>query len=153
MEERLSDNELAVWRAFLTAHAFVIRRIEHELAAAGTIPLTWYDVLIELYEAPDNKMRLHELADAIVLSRSGLTRLLDRLERAGLIVREVAEVDRRGSYAVLTDAGTDAMRRAWPVYARGIKAYFARHLRPEEHAILWAALERVIACTPADASD
>src|SRR5437899_171102 len=104
MEERLSENELAVWRSFLTAHAVVIRRIEHELAATGTIPLTWYDVLIELYEAPDNRMRLHELADAVVLSRSGLTRLLDRLERAGLIEREIAEADRRGAYAVLTDA-------------------------------------------------
>src|SRR4051812_20035296 len=150
MSEVLSEEQLRVWRGFITAHAAVIRRIERDLAAAGVIPLTWYDVLIELYEAPDRRMRLHELADAIVLSRSGLTRLLDRLERAGLILREVAEADRRGAYAVLTDAGIDAMRRAWPVYARGIKAYFARHLQSEEHAILLAALERVVARTRAD---
>jgi DNA-binding MarR family transcriptional regulator len=143
MTERLTEQQLAAWRAFITAHATVIRRIEQALAASGAIPLAWYDVLIELYEAPERRMRLHELAEAVVLSRSGLTRLIDRLEHAGLLTREMDTADRRGAYAVLTEAGIEAMRQAWPVYARGIRAFFAQHLSDAEVATLTAALERV----------
>jgi DNA-binding MarR family transcriptional regulator len=143
MTERLTEQQLAAWRAFITAHATVIRRIEQDLTAADVIPLAWYDVLIELYEAPARRMRLHELADAVVLSRSGLTRLIDRLEHAGLLMRESDASDRRGAYAVLTEAGIHAMRRAWPIYARGIHTFFARHLSDGEIATLTEALERV----------
>lgn len=143
MMERLTEQQLAAWRAFITAHATVIRRIEQELATAGVIPLAWYDVLIELYEAPERRMRLHELADAVVLSRSGLTRLIDRLEHAGLLTREMDMTDRRGAFAALTEAGIEAMRQAWPIYARGIRMFFARHLSDAEVDTLIAALERV----------
>src|SRR3954469_17570573 len=115
MTDELDERRLAAWRTFITAHAAVIGRIERDMAAAGVIPLTWYDVLIELYEAPGRRMRLHELADAVVLSRSGLTRLVDRLEQAGLLTREVDRTDRRGAFAVLTEAGVDSMRAAWPI--------------------------------------
>jgi DNA-binding MarR family transcriptional regulator len=145
MSDRPDTLRLAAWRAFITAHAAVIGRIERDMAAARVIPLTWYDVLIELYGAPEWRLRLYELADAVVLSRSGLTRLVDRLETAGLLRREVATTDRRGAYAVLTDAGLDAMREAWPVYARGIVDYFARHLSDEEAKVLTAALEQILA--------
>ncbi len=139
----LDEGRLAAWRAFPTAHAAVVGRLEQELAAAEVIPLTWYDVLIELYEAPDRRLRLHELADAVVLSRSGLTRLVDRLAAADLLQREPDPADRRGAFAVLTPEGAAALRRAWPVYARGIAAHFARHLNDEEARTLTAALERV----------
>src|SRR5436309_905275 len=125
MTDGPDEPRLAAWRAFITAHAAVIGRIERDMAAARVIPLTWYDVLIELYEAPERRLRLHELADAVVLSRSGLSRLIDRLEGAGLLRREAAVTDRRGAYAVLTGEGIEAMRAAWPVYARGIADYFA----------------------------
>lgn len=144
MADMLTAEQLRVWRAFITAHAAVIRRIERDLAAAGAIPLTWYDVLIELYEAPGRRLRLHHLADAVVLSRSGLTRLVDRLERAGLLTRETATTDRRGAFAVLTDAGIAAMREAWPVYARGIRDAFARHLTDAEVEAMAPALERIV---------
>ena len=144
MTSELDESRLAAWRTFITAHAAVIGRIERAMAAAGVIPLTWYDVLIELYEAPERRLRLHELADAVVLSRSGLTRLIDRLEAAGLLRREVATTDRRGAFAVLTDAGIVAMRAAWPVYARGIADDFARYLNDEEAALLTEALGRVL---------
>src|SRR3954447_20892655 len=114
----VTEPHLVAWRTFITAHAAVIGRIERDMVAAGVIPLTWYDVLIELYEAPERRLRLHELADAVVLSRSGLSRLVDRLESAGLLRRETAATDRRGAYAVLTEAGLEAMGIAWPVYAR-----------------------------------
>jgi DNA-binding MarR family transcriptional regulator len=144
MADVLTSEQLRVWRALITAQAAVIRRIERDLAAAGAIPLTWYDVLIELYEAPERRMRLYHLADAVVLSRSGLTRLVDRLERAGLLTRELATTDRRGAYAVLTEAGVAAMRQAWPIYARGIRDAFARHLTDAEVGTMAPALERIV---------
>ncbi len=147
MRNELGEPRLAAWRTFITAHAAVIGRIEREMAVAGVIPLTWYDVLIELYEAPERRLRLHELADAVVLSRSGLTRLIDRLEAAGLLRRETATTDRRGAYAVLTDAGITAMRAAWPVYARGITEFFARYLSDADAASLTDALGRILAAT------
>ncbi len=140
---RVDEARMAAWQVFLGAHAAIIARIERDLAAAGVIPLTWYDVLIELYEAPDRRLRLHELADAVVLSRSGLTRLVDRLAAAGLLRREPDPADRRGAFAVLTAEGVRALGRAWPVYSRGIDRYFARDLNDEEARAITAALGRV----------
>lgn len=135
--------KLAAYRTFITAHAEVISRIERDMAAAGVIPIVWYDVLIELYEAPDRRLRMHELARAVVLSRSTLTRTVDRLEAAGLLRREPDPSDRRGAFAVLTDAGLEAMREAWPVYARGIEAYVTRHITDDEARLLTTIFERI----------
>ena len=143
MSDRLDEFHLAAWRAFLNAHAAVIDRIEREMAQEGVLPLGSYDVLVALLEAPEGRLRLHELARHIVLSRSTLTRVLDRLEAGGLLVRERAETDRRGAYAVLTERGRDALRRAWPVYARGISAHFARYLGDDEVRVLTEALGRI----------
>jgi DNA-binding MarR family transcriptional regulator len=134
---------LAAWRAFLTAHARAVAAIERDLAADDFIPLTWYDVLVPLSEAPGGRLRLHELADRVVLSRSGLTRLVDRLERAGLLRREPCLTDRRGAYAVLTEEGKATLRQTWPTYARGIEQHFARHLSAAEADLIASALERV----------
>lgn len=140
---RPDPERLAAYRTFITAHAEVITRLEQNMAAAGVIPLTWYDILIELYEAPQRRLRLHELARAVVLSRSTLTRTVDRLETAGLLRREPDPTDRRGAFAVLTDAGLEAMRAAWPVYAQGIVDYFACHLSDGEARLLTAVFERI----------
>ena len=145
--EEPDELRLAAWRAFLNAHASVVAAIERELAAGGFVPLTWYDVLVALWEAPEHRLRLHELARAVVLSRSGLTRLVDRLEGAGLLRREPCADDRRGAYAVLTLDGEATLRRTWPVYARGIVAHFARHLSDDEARTLAEALGRVWAAT------
>lgn len=139
----LDRQQLAAWRALLYAHARAVDAIERDLAAAGLMSLTWYDVLVALWEAPDHRLRLSELATAVVLSRSGLTRLVDRLEAAGLLRREPSPGDRRGAYAVLTAEGRAAQLRAWPVYARGIANHFARDLSMEEVTILANALNRV----------
>lgn len=151
--ERTPDNEgsarrtdagrLAAYRAFITAHAAIIAQLEREMAAAGVIPLTWYDVLLELYEASERRLRLHELARRVVLSRSGLTRTVDRLAAAGLLRRESDPLDRRGAFAILTTEGHAALRQAWPIYARGIAAYFTRHLDEEEARALTAIFERI----------
>lgn len=127
----------------MTAHAALVNQIEHELLEAGVVPLSWYDVLFALYDAPGQRLRMSELASAIVLSRSGLTRLVDRLEMEGLLKRERLESDRRGAFAVLTEKGVEAMREAWPVYARGIDEHFARYLSDEETCMITEVFKRM----------
>src|SRR5690242_5798717 len=124
-----SQAGLSAWRALLRTQATTVGRIERDLARSSeNLPLVWYDVLLALVDAPERRLRLHELAQAVVLSRSGLTRLVDRLEAAGLLRREPDPTDRRGAFAVLTDEGYAALRQTWPAYARGIQEHFARYL-------------------------
>lgn len=148
-QERAGPDPLrnTAWRLFLTAHARLSQRIDAELAAAGVVPLGWYDVLLALEEAPEQRLRLSELAEAVLLSRSGLTRLVDRLEAQGLLRREVCATDRRGSFAVLTAAGRAAREMAWPVYARAIQSEFGRHLEEDEVRVLTRALRRLLAAS------
>jgi DNA-binding MarR family transcriptional regulator len=147
MSDELDDPGLAAWKAFIFAHTAVVGRIERDLAAEGLVSLTWYDVLTALSGAPDHRLRLHELAQQVALSRSGLTRLLDRIEAAGYVRREPSPGDRRGAYAVMTAEGEAALLRAWPTYARGIAHYFSDHLSDEEKGVLIGALRRVRART------
>jgi DNA-binding MarR family transcriptional regulator len=144
MDDELDEQHLAAWRGLLTVHATLIDRIDQELAAAERIPLHWYDVLIELAEAPERRLRMHELARSVLLSRSGLTRLVDRLEAAGYLRREPDPSDRRGSFAVLTPEGLAALRQAWPIYARGIAGRFARYLSDEEARMLAEVFDRML---------
>jgi DNA-binding MarR family transcriptional regulator len=145
MNEKIDSKKLEVWRLFITSHAKLLNQIDAELQAAGQIPLNWYDVLIELYEAPQQRLRMAELAEKVVLSRSGLTRLVDRLEKAGYLQREIDSDDRRGFFAVIKNEGITAMRGAWPIYARGIQSYFAAHLSEEETAALKKVFGSILA--------
>ncbi|MEJ7839382.1 MAG: MarR family transcriptional regulator, partial [Thermomicrobiales bacterium] len=138
-----SDDQLAAWEAFVFAHATAISRVERHMFEAGTISLTWYDVLVALSNAPDQRLRMGELADSLVLSRSGLTRLIDRIERAGLVQRELSPSDKRGAVAVLTTAGEIAVEGAWPHYAASIAQYFAHNLSTAEMRVLTSALSKV----------
>jgi len=140
----LEPEALDAWRVFLNAHAAVVERIERALAEAELPPLGWYDVLWALYRAPAQKLRMHELAPQVVLSRSGLVRLVDRVEAAGLVERERCLTDRRGAYAVLTPDGEAMLRRMWPVYARGIRTEFLDAIGDDRDS-LRQALERVAA--------
>lgn len=144
MNTTLSAASLAAWRNLITAHAVLIEQIDRDLATAECIPLHWYDVLVELLEAPEQRLRMSELARRVVLSRSTLTHLAARLEGEGLLRRERVDTDRRGAYATLTDKGREAMRKAWPVYAQGIANYFAAHLSEAEAAQLRDLLSRVL---------
>lgn len=145
---RVKQPQLDAWKGLLRAHAAAITQIEARLAEAGSVPLTSYDVLLELSNASGRRLRMAELAKRVVLSRSGLTRLVDRLEREGYLTRESIEEDRRGTEAVLTDKGLQALGKAWPVYAEGIKVTFATHLSDEEAATLAAVLGRVASVAP-----
>ena len=127
-----SASELAVWRTFLRAHAEVTRRLEAELVAEHELPLAWYDVLLQLAEAPDRRLRMTELADRVLLSRSGLTRLVDRLVREALVERQSCSSDARGTHAVLTPAGLSKLRGAWPTHLRGVAEYVTDKLTPAE---------------------
>jgi DNA-binding MarR family transcriptional regulator len=140
---RIAEKRLASWRALLNAHARVIERIERELQAAGLPPLGWYDVLWALYRAPDRRLRINELADQVVLSRTGMVRLVDRIEAAGLLRREPVPEDRRGAYAVLTEQGVEMLRDMWPLYARAIEELFLAPVG-EDAAVVAGALERVV---------
>jgi DNA-binding MarR family transcriptional regulator len=139
---RIGEEELATWRAFLVAYARVVHRIEAALRQQDLPPLAWYDVLWPLYRAPDGRLRMNELADHVVLSRTGLVRLVDRIETAGLLRREPVPGDARGAYAVITDGGTRMLRRMWPVYASGIREHFLGPVA-RDRAALHRALERM----------
>jgi DNA-binding MarR family transcriptional regulator len=143
-QNELTELSLSAWRGFVTAHATLVDLIDRQLMASQQLPLHWYDVLIELFEAPDQRLRLHELAAKVVLSRSGLTRLVDRLESAGFLRREAHPSDRRGAFAILTEAGREAVRHSWPVYAQGITTYFANHLSQEEAQTLTSVFARLL---------
>ncbi|MGI8682811.1 MAG: MarR family winged helix-turn-helix transcriptional regulator [Mycobacteriales bacterium] len=136
-------SELAVWRAFLRAHAEVSRRLEAELLAEQDLPLAAYDVLVQLVEAPDRRLRMTELADRVLLSRSGLTRRLDRLEREGLVARVVCPSDARGMFAVLTDAGLSRLRGASPTHLRGIAEHMTSRFSAAELEVLGRLLSRL----------
>lgn len=134
----------SVWALFLTAHALVVERIEARLAEAGLPPLGWYDVLWALERAAGGRLRLSELAERMVLSRSNTTRLVDRLESAGLVVRSRSDEDGRGAYAVITDAGRAQRAKMWPLYGAEISARFGAHVRPAELRAMDAALRRIV---------
>jgi DNA-binding MarR family transcriptional regulator len=124
----LDDDALAAWRAFLTAHARITRRISGELIAAGLPDLSWYDLLWTLYQAPGRGLRVNELAHRVALSPTGMSRFVDRVEKAGYVTRQPDPRDRRALQVVLTDAGVDLLRRMWPIYEDGIEQHFAAHL-------------------------
>ncbi len=118
------DPRLAPWRAFLTAHALISRRLDDDLRSEQQMTLAEYAALVQLAEAPGRRLRMNQLADGIVLSRSGATRLIDRLEADGLVERSHCASDGRGAEAVLTDAGLARLRLASRTHLRGIQTYF-----------------------------
>ncbi|MGD9527287.1 MarR family winged helix-turn-helix transcriptional regulator [Pseudonocardia sp.] len=140
----MTDDGVATWSALLRAHAAVLRELEQEMQKAQNLPLTWYDVLLELNAAPERRLRMQELGERTVLSRTRVSRLVDELARAGYVRREQVEGDRRGSWAVLTPEGRERLRAAAPGYLDGIARHFADHLTPEEQASITAGLTRVI---------
>jgi len=132
------------WAVLLTAHANLVEKIEAALARAKLPPLAWYDVLWELEKAEGGKLRMHELARRIVLSRSNLTRLADRLEDARLVAREDTPHDRRGYHCVVTPAGLAMRKKMWPVYRAEIERLFSRHITLEEARAIGDALARTV---------
>ncbi|MET9243573.1 MarR family transcriptional regulator [Nonomuraea sp. NPDC003709] len=123
-DEGLTAEELAVWRMMQRAQVRITRHLEAELLVAHDLPLASYEVLVQLAEAPERRLRMNDLAGRVLLSRSGLTRLIDRLQRDGLVSREACANDARGLFAVLTDAGAERLAEATPTYLRGVRTQF-----------------------------
>jgi DNA-binding MarR family transcriptional regulator len=144
MTSALTPADLTAWRTFLRAHATVVRRLEAELVAEHDLPLASYDVLVQLSEATDRRLRMTELADRVLLSRSGLTRLADRLEREGLIERKACPSDARGTLAVLTPAGLARLRAAWPTHRRGVAEHVTGRLSAAELVRLRELLTKLL---------
>ncbi|MEU8799686.1 MarR family transcriptional regulator [Spirillospora sp. NPDC048819] len=124
----ISATELTVWRGMLRAQAQISRRLQADLLAHHDLALGSYDVLMHLGEAPGGRLRMNDLADRVLLSRSGLTRLVDRLEREGLVVRQSCPSDARGLYAVLTSAGRARLAEAAPTYRQGVRDHMLSRL-------------------------
>jgi len=139
---------------FLRAHTTVLRRLESELVAGHDLPLASYDVLVQLSEAPDQALRMTELAERVLLSRSGLTRLVDRLERDGVVERQACPEDARGTLAVLTPKGLERLQAAWPTHLQGVSSYVDR-LEAREVQELAALLGKLVpeAADPAGQGD
>jgi DNA-binding MarR family transcriptional regulator len=141
MATKLKPAEMRAWRAFLDAQASLLRRLGADLVKEEDITLAEYDVLVQLNFARDGQLRMTELSDRVRLSPSGLTRLVDRLVRRGLIKRGRCASDRRGSFAILTAAGKVRLRHASPVHLRGIRQHFSKRLSPAQLAAVADALE------------
>ncbi|HSZ13261.1 MAG TPA: MarR family transcriptional regulator [Solirubrobacteraceae bacterium] len=145
-QESLTLGELRAWRGLLRAHACLAKRLDAELEGAHGLPMTSYEVLGHLEEASGGRMRMCELAEQAQLSRSGLTRLVDRLERDGLLSRCSCEHDARGSYACLTDAGRERLEEARVTHLAVVREHFFSRFSESELSSLADMWERIAPC-------
>lgn len=140
----LAPEELAAWRGLLRVHSALVKALDAELLAEHDLPLTSYEVLINLQAAPGHRRRMAELAEGVLLSRSGMTRLVDRLERDGLIERDACTEDGRGMFAVLTDTGEELLSRARRTHLDGVRERFLQHFDRDELEQLAGSWNRVL---------
>jgi DNA-binding MarR family transcriptional regulator len=147
----VDERGMSAWRSLLQAHERVTRVLEAELDAAHRLPLASYDVLVQLSEAPNRELRMSELAQAVLLSRSGLTRLVDRMEREGLVTRRPSPADARGTLATLTPAGYERLRAASGTHLKGVGRHVLSHFSRAEQEQLAELLGRLSGPLPGDA--
>jgi len=145
---QLDKRELDAWKGMLKTHRDLVARLDAELERDHGLPLSSYEVLMILADSPDGRMRMGELASALLLSRSGLTRLVDRLERQALAGRERCPDDARGLFAVITETGRDKLKDARPAHLAGVRRHFVAHLSDEDLTALARAWERLRASDP-----
>jgi DNA-binding MarR family transcriptional regulator len=149
-QDTLTLGELRAWRGLLRAHACLAKRLDTELEQAHGLPMTSYEVLHHLEESTGGRMRMCDLADQARLSRSGLTRLVDRLERDGLLERCSCSHDARGSYACLTSGGRERLAEARGTHLAVIREQFFSHFSESELGSLADMWERIAPCTVTD---
>lgn len=141
---RLDARELRAWRGLHRVHDQLSKALDARLDAEHGLGLTSYEVLLHLSEVQECRMRMHDLAACALLSRSGLTRLVDRLERDGYLERCSCAHDARGAFAVLTPAGRAKLEAARTTYLAAVRELFLRHFSPQELERLGAAWDRVL---------
>ena len=147
MKQISKEARMTAWRSFLHAYATLIPILEREMQEDKSLPLVWYDVLAQLRDSPEEegRLRMQDLAGSVLLmSRSGLTRLIERMEKEGLVIREHSLEDRRVVYAVITPKGSTTLEQAIPGHVRGIQEHFLQHLSDEEVYGLHVALAKVL---------
>jgi DNA-binding MarR family transcriptional regulator len=137
------DPRLAGWRSFLTAYSVITRQLDEELREETGLSLFEYAALLHLAEADGRRLRMSDLALGIVLTRSGVTRLVDRLERDGLVERSHCTTDGRGAEAVLTEAGLERLRAASKVHLRGIEEYYFERVSEADQAVVGRVMAQV----------
>ena len=142
--DALDERWLAAWRGLLAAHAQVIRGLENDMMEQHGLPLTWFDALSRIRQSPEKRLRLRELERASLFTRSGMTRLADRLEDAGLIRRERDPSDRRGVFLAITEEGESRIDEAWPDHQESIRHWYARHLDEEDAEALIRATSKIL---------
>jgi DNA-binding MarR family transcriptional regulator len=140
----LTGRELASWGGFLRVYGVLARELDSELSTHHGITLSDYEVLLFLASMPDRRMRMSELAASVLISQSGITRLVSRLARRGLVEREPCSDDRRGLFAVLTRDGLAKLREASPTHLTGVRARFLGRLSDEEQVMLGHLWERLV---------
>lgn len=144
-ETRWLDNEeMQVWRALLGVGTRVLSKLDDDLVAEYNLRVADYEVLVLLSEAPAGRLRMSELAGAVFLSPSGLTRRVDHLANGGLVVREQCPSDRRGSFAVLTAAGMRALEQAAPTHVEGVRRYVFDRMNRDELCVLANVLQAIL---------
>jgi DNA-binding MarR family transcriptional regulator len=140
---KLSPQQRAAWAGFIRAHASIVKELDAELQAAHGLPLSSYDVLVQLSLAQDGRMQMFELAEAVHLSRSGLTRLVDRLECQGLLKRHRGDRDPRQVFACITRSGLERLAETTPTHLAGVRRRFLERLsqtQVEQLAVVWSQL-------------
>jgi DNA-binding MarR family transcriptional regulator len=139
-----TDERHQAWPLFLKAHAALLEVLDHELQAEKNLPLSWFDVLVQLASETDGRLPMHEVADRVLLSKSGITRLVDRMERTGLVERTACPTDRRVIYATLTKEGRRVFDDAAPVAYRGVKEHFTAFLTGAEIKAFESGLTKIV---------
>ena len=134
----------AAWSALLRVHAALVPTLDAELQKTHNLPLTWYDVLLELNAAPERQLTMSQLGAVAVVSRTRVSRVVDELVRSGLVERVANPADRRSAFARITPAGRARLRAAAPTYLAGIDRHFTSHLTEREAATVASALEKVL---------
>ena len=142
--DQLSARELAAWRGMLLVNSSVIAALDEELEREHGLALSSYEVLLHLADAPEHSLRMGALAERLLLSRSGLTRLVDRLASRGLVERHSCPTDRRGTYARLTGAGLRSFKEARPTHLRGVHEHYLSRLSDRDLARLASAWEKIL---------
>ena len=142
--ERLSARELQAWRGLLRVHTSLVKALDADLEAQHDLPLTSYEVLVQLEGAEGCRMRMHDVAESVLLSRSGLTRLVDRLQRDGLVERVLCQDDARGAFAALTPLGRERLAEARETHLAGVRRLFLDHFSDAEQETLAGFWERVL---------
>jgi DNA-binding MarR family transcriptional regulator len=131
------------WGALLQTHAALVPALDKEVQTATGLPLSWYDVLLELASEPEGRLRMSDLAERVVLSRTRVSRLVEELAARGLVTKEAHPDDKRSAYAVITDAGRATFRASAPVYVQAIEDQFASGLSDDDLVMLADILNKV----------